>query len=270
MSIAFEPLTSAPRGSDEIQDLAPLHNFQRTLSLATGLSLAVVGAEGHCLSAFSHPADRIHASLLACQELIQRILDPANAHFQVARGPGGLLFMCHPVQIRGYLFGYVLAGPVWEVPPNRVVLSELSELVHLPVEEVEQAVRFHPAPIPLDLTQGRDLTSSLADLTAQIVYDRRQQRHTLTTLASLYEIGTAISSSLELEEVLSTVLSRSLELFGATSGSLMLLDETRGELKILTQEGPQDAVICTTRIPLGEDAADWVAREGEPRIGGGG
>ncbi len=270
MSIAFEPLTSAPRGSDEIHDLAPLHNFQRTLSLATGLSLAVVGAEGHCLSAFSHPADSIHANLVGCPAVIQRILEPATNEFKVARGPGGLLFMSHPVQIRGYLFGYVLAGPVWEVPPGRQSLQELSDLLGLSFDEVENAVRFHPAPVPLDLTQGRDLTASLADLTAQIVYDRRQQRHTLTTLASLYEIGTAISSSLELEEVLGTVLSRSIELFGATSGSLMLLDETRGELKILAQEGPQETVFCTTRIPLGEDAADWVAREGEPRIGGGG
>ncbi len=269
MSIAFEPLATTARGSDEIQDLAPLHNFQRTLSLATGLSLAVVNSTGSPLAVFSHPSDSLHAYLLKSSPLVRALLAPESHEFRVIHGPGGLLFMRHPVRSREILFGHVLAGPVWEAPPGPEELLELSALIGLPSDQVESAIRFHPAPVPLDLSLGRELTSSLAELSAQILHDRRQQRHTLTTLASLYEIGTAISSSLDLEEVLSTVLSRSIELFGATTGSLMLLDEVRGELKILAQDAPDDTTVCTSRIPLGEDAGDWVAREGQPRIGGG-
>lgn len=269
MSIAFEPLATPPRGSDEVQDLAPLQNFQRTLSLATGLSLAVVNPAGSPLAIYSHPSDHLHSFLLKSSTLVRALLAPECNEFRVIHGPGGLLFMRHPIRIREVLFGHVLAGPVWEAPPGSEELLELSALIGLPSDQVESAIRFHPAPVPLDLSLGRELTASLAELSGQLLHDRRQQRHTLTTLASLYEIGTAISSSLDLEEVLSTVLSRSVELFGATTGSLILLDEVRGELKILAQDAPDDTTVCTSRIPLGEDASAWVAREGQPRIGGG-
>lgn len=270
MSIVFEPLSGAPRGSDEKHDLAPLRTFQKTLSLATGLSLAVAAPDGRCLCAFSHPADRIHGYLIEREDLLVRFLDSADGGFRVARGIGNLSFLVHPVLVRGQLYGFVLAGPVWEVPPGRTGVKTLADRLEVPAALVEDAVRVHPAPVPLDIGRGRDLTSSLAEVTAQMVSDRRQQRQTLTTLASLYDIGTAIGSSLDLEEVLRTVLHRSIELFGACAGSVVLLDEVRRELRILAQDGPEDPVSCTTRVPLSEEAAEWVAREGEVRIGDGG
>lgn len=269
MSIVFEPLTGAPRGSDEKHDLAPLRTFQKSLSLATGLSLAVAAPDGRCLCAFSHPADRVHPHVIERPEILSGFLASPETGFRVVRGVGDLSFLVHPILLRGQLFGYVVAGPVWEVPPGRAAVETLSDLLGVSGPVIKEAVRVHPAPVPLDVGRGRDLTSSLAEVAAQMVADRRQQRHTLTTLASLYDIGTAIGSSLDLDEVLRTVLHRSIGLFGACAGSVVLLDETRRELRILAQDGPEDPVVCTTRVPLSEEAAEWVAREGEVRLGDG-
>ena len=142
MSIAFEPLATPPRGSDEVQDLAPLQNFQRTLSLATGLSLAVVNPAGSPLAMYSHPSDHLHSFLLKSSTLVRALLAPECNEFRVIHGPGGLLFMRHPIRIREVLFGHVLAGPVWEAPPGSEELLELSALIGLPSDQVESAIRL--------------------------------------------------------------------------------------------------------------------------------
>lgn len=267
MSVAFEPLAGSPGDSDDIQDLAPLRDFQRTLSLATGLSLAVVDAEGRHLVSFSHPEDPLHERLLQHPPVIASFLAPHQPGFHVAQGPGGLTAMSHPVRLQGRLVGFLLAGPAWGTPPDEDQVRELAGRLQVPGNLVRAA--FHGQPPTLDPSRGRDLVSSMADLATQVLRDRREQRRALATLSALYEIGTAIGSSLDLEQVLQTVLIRSIELFGAEVGSLSLLDPGRNELRILSQHGFGEPLLCTTRVPLGEDAAEWIHREGEPRVGEG-
>ncbi len=78
---------------------------------------------------------------------------------------------------------------------------------------------------------------------------------------ALQEIGAALGSTLDLDELLSLVLSRISQVMEADRSTLYLLDEERGELWSKFAQGTRPTEI---RLKLGEGLAGWVARTGEP------
>lgn len=247
-------------------NLKPLEKFQQTLSLATGLSLTVCSPTAALVAHYSHPGDLIHPRLLEARHIFKQMIVSSNGVFRVAEGPGRLQFLIQPVVFEGRVLAYVMGGPVWEVPPSASQREELCNLLNMSEPEFKEALLKHPAPVPLDVARGRDMIISLAELTAQIFQDQQRQSRSLSTLAALYEVGTAISSTLQLEEVLRKVLDHAISLLEAENGSLMLLDEVRSELKMLVAQGLDEQIVTTTRVNLGEGISGWVAQEGRPRL----
>lgn len=80
-------------------------------------------------------------------------------------------------------------------------------------------------------------------------------------LAALIRIGRAVSSTLELNEVLDRILSELLSLFDAEAGSVMLL--RNGALRIRRAIGLSDEIVASTVVPLGQGIAGNVALTGE-------
>ncbi|MEW6277220.1 MAG: GAF domain-containing protein [Candidatus Eremiobacterota bacterium] len=247
-------------------NLKPLEKFQQTLSLATGLSLTVCAPTGKLVSHFSHPGDLIHPRILDSRQILKDVILSTNGKFRVAEGPGRLQFLIQPVIFEGRVLAYVMGGPVWEIPPSPPQREDLCRLLGMSGDQFREALLKHPAPVPLDVARGRDMIVSLAELTAQIFQDQMRQSRSLSTLAALYEVGTAISSTLQLEEVLRKVLDHAISLLEAENGSLMLLDEVRSELKMLVAQGLDEQIVTTTRVNLGEGISGWVAQEGRPRL----
>lgn len=259
----------ATQGNESLDlnlNLKPLEKFQQTLSLATGLSLTVCSPSATLVAHYSHPGDLIHPRLMECRSIFKQMITCSNGVFRVAEGPGRLQFLIQPVLHEGRVLAYVMGGPVWEVPPSPTQREELCSLLDMSEPEFKEALLKHPAPVPLDVARGRDMIVSLAELTAQIFQDQLRQSRSLSTLAALYEVGTAISSTLQLEEVLRKVLDHAISLLEAENGSLMLLDEVRSELKMLVAQGLDEQIVTTTRVNLGEGISGWVAQEGRPRL----
>ncbi|MGE0491799.1 MAG: ATP-binding protein [Vulcanimicrobiota bacterium] len=80
-------------------------------------------------------------------------------------------------------------------------------------------------------------------------------------LLALYEIGRAINSTLELEDVLDRILEMTLGLFHAEAGSIMLRQDD--VLTIAVARGLTATIVAETRVPIGEGIAGWVAQTGE-------
>jgi PAS domain S-box-containing protein len=80
-------------------------------------------------------------------------------------------------------------------------------------------------------------------------------------LAALYEIGRALNSTLEPDEVLDLILGMTLDLFQADAGSIMLIQDDH--LRIRRARGLSPEVVEKTRVPLGQGIAGWVAQTGE-------
>jgi HD-GYP domain-containing protein (c-di-GMP phosphodiesterase class II)/HAMP domain-containing protein len=84
--------------------------------------------------------------------------------------------------------------------------------------------------------------------------------------ASLYEIGTVMGSSLQLPQVLQSIVASALTLLDSDTCSIMLIDQARGEL---TMQACQGAMTGTPGEPcekLGDGIAGWVAQSGEPLL----
>ncbi|PKO22464.1 MAG: histidine kinase [Chloroflexi bacterium HGW-Chloroflexi-1] len=100
--------------------------------------------------------------------------------------------------------------------------------------------------------------------------------HQATTLAQtqdrldrfqhLYEVGQAISSTLDLDQVLKQCADRVTEVLHAEASTLMLVDEAKRELVFKIPAGPAEHVLREQRMPMDKGVAGWVATHGEPLI----
>lgn len=91
-----------------------------------------------------------------------------------------------------------------------------------------------------------------------------QKEHWLNQLATFNEIGKALTSSLDLKEILNIVMEKVSELLSPRNWSLLLLDDETRELKFEIVVGEGAEKIKDLRLRLGEGIAGWVAREMEP------
>ena len=86
----------------------------------------------------------------------------------------------------------------------------------------------------------------------------------ISQLATFNEIGKAITSSLDLKEILAIVMEKISGLFHPGNWSLLLLDEVKGELKFEIAVGKGSEKIKSLRLKVGEGIAGWVAKEKTP------
>jgi signal transduction histidine kinase len=86
-------------------------------------------------------------------------------------------------------------------------------------------------------------------------------------LRALGEVGQAVSSSLDLEAVLSTIVARAVELTGMDGGSIYEYDEARGEFRLHTANALPDDLVAALRaspIRTGEGVLGRMALAREP------
>lgn len=88
------------------------------------------------------------------------------------------------------------------------------------------------------------------------------QSRTSDHLGALYNISRALNSTLEVQNVLQTMLDMVLDIFEADAGSVMLLRE--GYLSISVSRGLDPEIVATTHQKVGSGIAGWVAKTGEP------
>jgi len=89
-----------------------------------------------------------------------------------------------------------------------------------------------------------------------------EKSRTKGQLAALYSISRALNSTLEVQEVLRTMLDMTLDIFQADAGSVML--EKDGFLTIHVSVGLDESIVQQTRQKIGAGIAGWVAQTGEP------
>jgi signal transduction histidine kinase/DNA-binding response OmpR family regulator len=86
----------------------------------------------------------------------------------------------------------------------------------------------------------------------------------LQEINALYEAGKVIGSTMDLKELLATIIRLATEVLHAKIGSIMLLDEDKRFLGIEAAIGLDEEVIRTTKLPIGSSIAGYVAQTGEP------
>ena len=80
------------------------------------------------------------------------------------------------------------------------------------------------------------------------------------------DVATALTSTLELEIVLTTVMTKMAQFFGPERWSMMLVDKEKNDLYYVIAVGEDSNSLRGMRVPMGEGIAGWVALTGNPMV----
>jgi signal transduction histidine kinase len=125
-----------------------------------------------------------------------------------------------------------------------------------------------PPDAELDDQEARELQAALEAVVTvgRASFELRTTEERLNRFRHLYDVGQAISSTLELQEVLRQSTERMADVLHAEASTLMLIDEARQELVFTIPAGPAQQILREHRMPLDRGVAGWVATHGQPII----
>ncbi len=112
----------------------------------------------------------------------------------------------------------------------------------------------------LDLIQAIADQASIAVLNARLYSESQRQARVMTALA---ESATAITASLDLDDVLRQILDQSNQALQVEAVSLALINHQNKEIEYLASTSKKKQNVTGTRLKLGQGVAGWVAREGQ-------
>jgi diguanylate cyclase (GGDEF)-like protein len=113
---------------------------------------------------------------------------------------------------------------------------------------------------PNDTSRGE---GSPTPMTQGAGIDRARQLHELNIF---HDVAKALTSSLNLDSILQTIMEKVAEYFRPDTWSLLMVDEPKDELYFAIAVGDAAEALKTVRLKMGEGIAGWVARHGEPLI----
>lgn len=96
--------------------------------------------------------------------------------------------------------------------------------------------------------------------------DTNSLKKRLDGLETLHRIGRKVTSYLDLDSVLSSVVEAAVELSEAEEGSLLLIDEASGDLYMRASRNFQEEFVRTFRLPVMDTLAGQVIKSGEPLL----
>lgn len=98
---------------------------------------------------------------------------------------------------------------------------------------------------------------------AQLFKDEQEKVANLTTLI---EICNLLTSKLNIDYVLRTIMELTSKLMKAEASSLILIDEPTQEMKFTAVWGGKEQEVKKIKLKVGEGIAGWVAKTGEPLV----
>src|SRR5229473_3331353 len=85
-------------------------------------------------------------------------------------------------------------------------------------------------------------------------------------LSIFHDVAKALTSSLNLDSILQTIMEKMAEYFRPDTWSLLMVDEERDELYFAIAVGSASETLKNVRLKVGEGIAGWVAKHGERLI----
>ncbi len=85
-------------------------------------------------------------------------------------------------------------------------------------------------------------------------------------VAIFHDVAKALTSSLDLDSILQTIMEKMAEYFRPDTWSLLMVDEAHEELYFAIAVGDKAEALKSVRLKMGEGIAGWVAKHGEARV----
>jgi diguanylate cyclase (GGDEF)-like protein len=93
-----------------------------------------------------------------------------------------------------------------------------------------------------------------------------ERKRQLQEVAIFNDVAKALTSSLNLDSILQTIMDKMAEFFRPDTWSLLMVDEQKDELYFAIAVGDAAETLKTVRLKVGEGIAGWVAKNGESLI----
>src|SRR3954467_8284534 len=94
----------------------------------------------------------------------------------------------------------------------------------------------------------------------------RKTKRQLQEVAIFNDVAKALTSSLDLDSILQTIMDKMAEYFRPDTWSLLMVDEAHEELYFAIAVGDKAEALKNVRLKVGEGIAGWVAKHGEARV----
>lgn len=124
------------------------------------------------------------------------------------------------------------------------------ELLHVIASQTALAA-WRGAPAGAEKQAGKD---------AELI---RLAQRKIQELSLINQVSGAVSSTLDIDELLDIAVEQSMLAVGADAGSLMLVNEETNRLEIVASRGLADKWVQRTSQQIGKSVAGWVAENGE-------
>lgn len=108
---------------------------------------------------------------------------------------------------------------------------------------------------------GVDGGDGTAERLAALEQDLARERQ---ARQALVESSVRLNSTLNLPELLETIMTTSADLLGAEASSLLLWNEETNDLSFAVATGASSESVRDLRVPAGQGVAGWVLQHGEP------
>jgi diguanylate cyclase (GGDEF)-like protein len=124
-------------------------------------------------------------------------------------------------------------------------------------------------PTPADPPSSPDVTRRSTDAKPFSGVERRRNPNRLVETAEgnevavFHELGKALTSSLQLDQVLRTIMEKITEVLRPATWSLLLMDTSKNELYFQIATGKGSDALKDIRIKVGQGLAGWVAQSGQ-------
>lgn len=127
---------------------------------------------------------------------------------------------------------------------------------------------FLTKPFDQSELQARVRTVTQINRYRQLLLANRQLEHKIAQISALYDISSKLSSTLDVEAILRSVIQKAKELLNAESVSILLWDQRRDALylPIGLSGGEKTAHQKQPHFPIVSSVSDWVLREGRSAL----
>ncbi|MFC1707271.1 adenylate/guanylate cyclase domain-containing protein, partial [Planctomycetota bacterium] len=113
---------------------------------------------------------------------------------------------------------------------------------------------------------NRTLADSVDAATRELHEKHVELERTYEEVASLYEVGKAISSVMDMRTLLEVIMGGAKQIMNAQGSSLLLVNEDTGDLEFEVAKGSAGDSLMKLRVKIGEGIAGTVAQTGEPLL----
>lgn len=255
----------------EFVDLDLLQRFQDHFARAVGVSVVIRDTEGRMVT---HPTipNRFCALVCAtrdrndlCERSSVKVAMEALATAQVAEGSchAGFYQFAAPIKLEEMILGVLVVGEIAEGPLDEARVTALALDLGINPGDLVEAARDHKPRSASEIALSVDFIQFAASALAQLCFERFQLQKRIEALQTLRHCGDLFSSSLELREVLQTVVRTVAHTLGVKAVGLRLLDDT-GQLLLKAVSGLSQDYLRKGPVPLEGSQLDQEALDGGP------